>query len=75
MARTYVAWNDPNVEPRVDDEAGKINEVCGVIEKVQDHNFAQHRHGFRGTHVKTQAIVKGSMKVLRDLPAHLSQGI
>lgn len=45
------------------------------MNKMQQHNFAHHRHGFRGTHVKTQAIVKGTMTVLSDLPPHLAQGI
>lgn len=29
---------------------------------------------FRGTHVKTQGIVKGTLTVLPHLPAHLAQG-
>ncbi len=49
--------------------------MCDVINKVQEHNFAQHRHSFRGTHVKTQAIVKGSMRVESNLPQHLAQGL
>lgn len=75
MADTLVAWNDPKVEPKIEDESGKINAVIDKVNKIQERNFAQHRHGFRGTHVKTQAIVKGSMKVVEDLPHHLAQGI
>ena len=75
MAPSRVAWNDPHVEPEVQNEDGKINEMCELVNKIQSHNFSHHRHGFRGTHVKTQAIVKGSMTVREGLPSHLSQGI
>lgn len=33
------------------------------------------RHSFRGTHVKTQAVVKGTLTVLGNLPDHLKQGL
>lgn len=42
---------------------------------MQKRNFAKHRHAFTGTHVKTQGIVKGQLKVRDDLPEHLRQGI
>lgn len=41
----------------------------------QQHNFDQHRHAFRATHVKTQGIVKGKLTVPSDLPSHLRQGL
>ena len=68
-------WNDLHVEPEVANEDGKTNQMCELANKIQGHNFSHHRHGFRGTHVKTQAIVKGSMTVREDLPSRLSQGI
>lgn len=70
-----VKWDDPKVEPEVADEDAKIKELHVVINRVQQHNFAHHRHGFRATHVKTQAIVKGSMTVHSDLQSHLAQGL
>ncbi|KAK5732264.1 hypothetical protein LTR17_010710 [Elasticomyces elasticus] len=70
-----VKWDDPKVEPNVDGESELIQQVCDTINKVQAHNFSAHRHGFRGTHVKTQAIVKGSMTVEEGLPPHLAQGL
>ena len=75
MTSSLVHWNDPKVEPEVPDEDGKIKQMHKIINRVQEHNFSHHRHGFRGTHVKTQAIVKGSMTVLTDLPPHLAQGL
>lgn len=75
MSDTLVAWNDPQVEPKIADEDGKIAQLHTLINRVQDHNFSHHRHGFRGTHVKTQAIVKGELTVKEGLPAHLAQGI
>ncbi|KAK5687746.1 hypothetical protein LTS10_001886 [Elasticomyces elasticus] len=75
-----VRWDDPKVEPNIDGESELIHQVCDTINKVQAHltsaqNFSAHRHGFRGTHVKTQAIVKGSMTVEEGLPTHLAQGL
>ncbi|KAJ9647833.1 hypothetical protein H2201_001198 [Coniosporium apollinis] len=37
--------------------------------------FGMHRHAFRATHVKTQAVVKGSLAVNENLPPHLAQGL
>lgn len=75
MSSQYVAWNAEGVEPPVPNEAETIKQVEQTINKIQEHNFAHHRHGLRGTHVKTQAIVKGHMTVLDNLPPHLSQGM
>ena len=75
MSNQYVKWNDADVEPKIEDEDGKIKQLCDLANKIQQRNFAHHRHGFRTTHVKTQAIVKGSMTVTSDLPQHLAQGI
>lgn len=75
MADSLVRWEDPNVEPAVENERELIQQVCQTINKVQEHNFSHHRHAFRGTHVKTQAIVKGFMTVEKDLPKYLAQGI
>ena len=46
-----------------------------LINRMQTHNFSHHRHGFRGTHVKSQAIVKGTLTVNDALPEHLAQGV
>ncbi|KAK4496362.1 hypothetical protein PRZ48_012342 [Zasmidium cellare] len=75
MATSYVKWNDKNVEPTISNESEKINSMISLINSIQEKNFGRHRHGFRGTHVKTQAIVKGDLTVSKNLPPHLSQGL
>jgi hypothetical protein len=72
---SYLRWDAPGVETpktKEDEIARKIGET---MNKMQQHNFDQHRHAFRATHVKTQGIMKGKLTVLPDLPAHLQQGL
>lgn len=71
----YLAWDSPGVETIKSDEESKIAQIQNVMEKMQKHNFDQHRHAFRATHVKTQGIVKGKLTVRADLPEYLQQGI
>lgn len=71
----YLRWDAPGVEepkPNEDETAQKIGQT---MNKMQQHNFDQHRHAFRATHVKTQGIVKGKMTILSGLPVHLQQGL
>ena len=76
MASTsFIRHDSPGLEPEIPDESGKIQAMHDLINRVQLKNFARHRHGFRGTHVKTQGIVKGKLTVLPDLSNHLSQGL
>ncbi|KAF2719745.1 heme-dependent catalase [Polychaeton citri CBS 116435] len=72
---SLIRWDDAQIDLEIEDENIKIEKLHDIINKVQERNFARHRHGFRGTHVKTQAIVKGSMKIASNLPEHLSQGL
>lgn len=71
----YVSLNNPDVEPQISNEAALQAEIQQIISRVQQHNFSMHRHGMRGTHVKTQAIVKGTFTVLPNLPGHLAHGV
>ncbi|PRP79155.1 hypothetical protein PROFUN_13105 [Planoprotostelium fungivorum] len=71
----YIRWNDSRVEPPVAHEEAKIDEIVQVMNKIVQRHLHKHRHAFRGTHVKTQGIVKGSLRVSDDLPDHLSQGL
>lgn len=75
MSTTFVKYNDPKLEPEVANEDGLKKEIQELITKFQHNNFSAHRHGFRGTHVKTQAVVKGTFTVKSDLPDHLAVGI
>lgn len=69
-----VKYDDPGVEPPIKNEPELIQEVITLINRVQEHNFSLHRHGFRGTHVKVQGIVKGHLTI-PELPEELTQGI
>ncbi|KAF2110858.1 catalase-like domain-containing protein [Lophiotrema nucula] len=71
----YLRWDAPGVEHIRPDEAGKAKKIGETMNKMQQHNFDQHRHCFRATHVKTQGIVKGTLTVLPDLAPHLRQGM
>ena len=71
----YLQWDSPGVENIKPDEQEKTMKIGDTMNKMQQHNFDQHRHAYRATHVKTQGIVKGNLRVLPDLPSHLRQGI
>lgn len=43
--RTYIRWDDPQVEPEVPNEADLVDEIKGLINSVQKQNFDSHRHG------------------------------
>jgi hypothetical protein len=70
-----VHYDDPGVEPPIPNEEELINDIISLIHRVQSHNFSMHRHGFRGTHVKTQGVVKGELTILPDLSDELAQGL
>ena len=74
-ADRYIQADDPTVEPEVPNETALQGKVRQIISRVQSHNFSLHRHGMCATHVKTQAVVKGTFTVSPDLPEHLGQGI
>ncbi|KAM0707497.1 hypothetical protein Q7P35_004142 [Cladosporium inversicolor] len=71
----FVKYDTPGLEPKTANESDKIQALHDLVNRMQQKNFACHRHGFRGTHVKTQGIVKGKLTILPDLPEHLSQGL
>ncbi|KAK6073050.1 hypothetical protein SCUP234_08887 [Seiridium cupressi] len=71
----YVKWTDPSVEPQIDNEEQLQRELFDTVRRTQEHNFSIHRHAFRGTHVKTQGVVKGTLTVVPNLPPELAQGI
>lgn len=70
-----IRYDAPGVEPEIPNESEQIHKLHGLINRMQQKNFTCHRHGFRGTHVKTQAVAKGTLTVSPDLPDHLAQGL
>lgn len=75
MSESFVRYDDPRVEPKISNEPALQQEIRDLITRVQHHNLSLHRHGFRGTHVKTQGILKGTFTATKDLPPHLAVGI
>ncbi|KAI8938146.1 hypothetical protein NX059_005812 [Plenodomus lindquistii] len=71
----YLRWDAPGVETIKENEEDTARKIGATMNKMQQHNFDQHRHAFRATHVKTQGVVKGTLTVLDDLPQHLQQGL
>jgi hypothetical protein len=71
----YLQWDAPGVETPKPNEEATARKIGETMNKMQQHNFDQHRHAFRATHVKTQGIVKGKLTVPSDLPSHLRQGL
>lgn len=70
----YLEWNAPGVEDVKPGEEEAARKIGATMNKMQQHNFDQHRHAFRATHVKTQGIVKGKLTVIPNLATHLQQG-
>ncbi|KAF2644930.1 heme-dependent catalase, partial [Massarina eburnea CBS 473.64] len=68
-------WDAPGVETIAPNEATQISQIQTIMQRMQEHNYTLHGHAFRATHVKTQGIVKGEVKVHEDLPPHLRQGV
>lgn len=71
----YVKFDDEGVEPTIPNETDLQNELFDIIRRTQEHNFSMHRHAMRGTHVKTQAIVKGTLIIEPNLPEELAHAI
>lgn len=71
----YLRWDASGVETPKPDEEEKARKIGETMNKMQQHNFDQHRHAFRATHVKTQGVVKGKLTVIQDLPSHIRQGL
>lgn len=71
----YLRWDAPGVESPTPNEDATAHEIAQVMNRMQRRNFDKHRKAFRATHVKTQGIVKGQLKVRGDLPQLLRQGI
>ncbi|KAF2123374.1 heme-dependent catalase [Dothidotthia symphoricarpi CBS 119687] len=71
----YLRWDSPGVEDPKEDEGEKTRQIGETMNKMQQHNFDQHRHAFRATHVKTQGVVKGKLTVLSNISDHLRQGL
>lgn len=71
----FIRYDNPSVEQIQDDEEQKISDIIESFRSMQEKNVKKYKYGLRGTHSKTQGIVKGTLTVPSDLPAYLSQGL
>lgn len=71
----YCRWDAPGVEKPAEGEKAKAQSIAKTMNRMQEHNFDNHRHAFRATHVKSQGFVKGTLTVPEGLPPHLKQGL
>ena len=55
---SYLRWDAPGVEAPKSNEAETAKKIGETMNRMQQHNFDQHRHAYRATHVKTQALFK-----------------
>jgi hypothetical protein len=65
----------PELEEIHPEEAQLIEETALHIQSLILKNFNRHSHAFRGTHLKTQGLVKGMMTIRNDLSEDLQQGL
>ncbi|OHE99689.1 hypothetical protein CORC01_05047 [Colletotrichum orchidophilum] len=71
--RAYMRWDATGVEEVPPNEAEDIQAVAELINEGQRRTWNSTRHGYGGTHARTQGIVKGTFIVPDDLPPHLKQ--
>ena len=72
-SRNYVKYS-PSLEQKPEGEDADVARVAEQINEMQRATFNQTRHGWSGTHARTQAILRGKLVVPGGLPAHLRQG-
>ncbi|CAO1620202.1 unnamed protein product [Sympodiomycopsis kandeliae] len=72
----YVRWDAPGVEHGAGPEEDQIiHDIEKQINDIQFATWADHRHGYSGTHQKTHGVVKGELEILGNLPPELAQGM
>ncbi|KAL0490798.1 hypothetical protein AKO1_009612 [Acrasis kona] len=71
----YIRYDQEGVEQHDEQEDAKIRETVEIMNRLLEKNFNIHGHAFRGTHIKSQAIVKGTITILDDLPTPFRQGL
>lgn len=72
----YVKWDEPNVEfGKGPEEDALIKEIEHQINTAQNAVWAESRHAYSGTHVKSHAFLKGTFEILDGLPKELAQGM
>jgi hypothetical protein len=70
----YVQYS-PDLEKVHPNESALIDETAQHIKSLILQNFNKHSHAYRGTHLKTQGLVKGTMTVRDNLSEDFIQGL
>ncbi|KAL2405017.1 hypothetical protein ABEF95_001280 [Exophiala dermatitidis] len=73
--RHYIRYDDTGVISRPEGEKEDIEVVAAMVNEIQKAQWNSHRHCYTGTHVRTQGIVKGTLRTEPNLPAHLKQSM
>jgi hypothetical protein len=73
--RRYIRWNDDGVEKVPPNEEEDIKAVAEMINTIQKTTWNRTRHGYSGTHARTQGVVKGTLATQKNLPPHLKQSM
>jgi Catalase len=66
---------DASVETVEDDEAKTIEELLETLQKINETTFRDNKHGLRSVHAKSHGLLTGELRILRDLPPVLAQGL
>jgi hypothetical protein len=70
----YVRYS-PDLEKIHPNETDLIDETAQHIKSLILQNFQKHSHAIRGTHLKTQGLVKGTMTIRSNPTEDLIQGL
>lgn len=72
--KDYLRYSE-DVEQLQENEAALIDEVVSAMAKSNQRVFDKHRHATRDAHAKSHGFLKGELRVHKNLPRHLSQGM
>ena len=73
--RKYIKWTDDGVENVPPNEEEDIKAVAEMFDTIQRATWNRTRHGYTGTHARTQGVVKGKLATEKGLPPHLKQSM
>lgn len=65
----------PGVKVTQPYEADDIAAVREIFAELRAYAFEKHRHGLRDAHAKSHGVLRGTLRVVDDLPGELRQGL
>jgi len=60
-SENFLRYDDSSVEKIQEGEEEKVSDIIASFRSMHEKNFEKHRHGFRGTHSKTEGLVNPSL--------------